>query len=89
MTPEMIMTIGQKAIQVTLLLSAPLLVVSLVIGLFVSIIQAATQMNDMTLSFVPKLLAIFLTLVLAGHWMIELMVDYMHQIFVDIPKYIN
>lgn len=89
MTPEMIMTIGQKAIQVTLLLSAPLLVVSLVIGLFVSIIQAATQMNDMTLSFVPKLLAIFLTLVVAGHWMIELMVDYMHQIFVDIPKYIN
>ncbi len=89
MTPEMVMTIGQKAIQITMLLAAPLLVVSLVIGLFVSIIQAATQMNDMTLSFVPKLLAIFLTLVVAGHWMIELMVDYMHQIFVDIPKYIN
>lgn len=89
MTPETIMTIGQKAIEVTMLISTPLLLASLVIGLIVSVLQAATQINDMTLSFVPKLIVLFFTMVVSGNWMITTMLDYMRQLFTDIPKYIG
>ena len=66
MTPESVMTLGQKAMEVTLMVSAPLLLVALATGLVVSIFQAATQINEMTLSFIPKLLAIFVTLCWPG-----------------------
>jgi len=85
MTPETVITIGQQAIEMTLLLSAPLLLSALVIGLVVSIFQAATQINEMTLSFIPKLLGIFLTLIFAGPWMVNTMVDYIRRLFGNIP----
>lgn len=85
MTPETVMTIGQQAIELTLLVSAPLLLTALVIGLAVSIFQAATQINEMTLSFIPKLIGIFLMLLLAGHWMIGLILDYMTRLYSSIP----
>ncbi|MEW5904727.1 MAG: flagellar biosynthesis protein FliQ [Pseudomonadota bacterium] len=85
MTPENVMTIGQQAIELTLLLSAPMLVTALVIGLAVSIFQAATQINEMTLSFIPKVFGIFLALLFAGHWMVELMVDYIIRLYGSIP----
>ncbi len=66
MTPEMVMTVGQRALEMTLLLAAPLLLVALVTGLVVGAFQAATQINEMTLSFIPKLLATAATLVIAG-----------------------
>ena len=85
MTPESVMTLGQNAMQVTLMISAPLLLAALVTGLVVSIFQAATQINEMTLSFIPKLLVLFATLVLAGPWMLSVMLDYIRQMFQDLP----
>jgi flagellar biosynthetic protein FliQ len=71
------------------MVSAPLLLVALIIGLVVSIFQAATQINESTLSFIPKLVGIFLALVLAGPWMLSVMLDYMRQIFTGIPQMIG
>ena len=81
MTPETVMTIGRQALELTLLVSAPLLLTALVIGLIVSIFQAATQINEMTLSFIPKLLGMFVVLIIAGPWMMELLLDYMQRVF--------
>lgn len=85
MTPESVMTIGRQALELTFMLSAPMLLAALATGLLVSIFQAATQINEMTLSFIPKLLVTFVVMVLAGPWMLSLMVDYMHQLFSSIP----
>jgi flagellar biosynthesis protein FliQ len=85
MTPESVMSLGQTAMQVTLMVSAPLLLAALATGLVVSIFQAATQINEMTLSFIPKLLTLFATLVLAGPWMLSVMLDYMRQMFASLP----
>lgn len=74
-----------QAMKVALAIAGPLLLVVLVVGLVISIFQAATQINEMTLSFIPKMLAMALTLVLAGPWLIGLMVDYIRQLFGSIP----
>lgn len=84
MNPESVMTLGRHAIEITLLISAPLLLVALVIGLLVSIFQAATQINETTLSFIPKLIGIFVTLIVAGPWMLTVMLDYMREVFTNI-----
>lgn len=89
MTPETVMTVGRQALELTILVSAPMLLAALVTGLLVSIFQAATQINEMTLSFIPKLLVMFLTMILAGPWMITLLVDYMRQLFSSIPGLIG
>ena len=89
MTPEIVMNIGRQAIEVTLMLSGPLLLSTLVIGLIVSIFQAATQINEATLSFIPKLVAAFLILLLAGPWMLQLLVDYIRRLFECIPQLIG
>ncbi len=89
MTPETVMYLGRQAIEVALLLSAPMLLSALVIGLIVSIFQAATQINEATLSFIPKLVGIFLILILAGPWMLQLIVDYIRQLFERIPQLIG
>jgi flagellar biosynthetic protein FliQ len=67
------------------MVSAPLLMVALGIGLIVSIFQAATQINEQTLSFIPKLVGVFVTLVIAGPWMLTIMLDYMREVFTNIP----
>lgn len=85
MTPESVMTLGQQAIELTLMLSAPLLLSALAIGLIVSIFQAATQINEQTLSFIPKLLGIFIVLVIAGPWMVTMMVDFIQRLYGNIP----
>jgi flagellar biosynthetic protein FliQ len=84
-TPESVMTIGRLALEMTLLISAPLLLTALAVGLIVSVFQAATQINESTLSFIPKLVAILLMLVIAGPWMITMMVDYMRRLFESLP----
>lgn len=89
MTPESVMTMGHRAMEISLLIGAPLLLVTLVIGLVVSIFQAATQINETTLSFIPKLLAVFATLVVAGPWMLDRMLDYMRVLFSGIPLLLN
>lgn len=85
MTPETVMNVGRQALELTLLISGPMLIAALAVGLLVSIFQAATQINEMTLSFIPKLLAILVALVVAGPWMITLMVDYMRRLFENLP----
>jgi len=89
MTPTTVIELGRHAIEVTLLVSAPLFVAALATGLVVSIFQAATQINEATLSFVPKLVVTFLTLIIAGPWMITVMTDYMRRLFEAIPSMIG
>ncbi|MDH4283763.1 MAG: flagellar biosynthesis protein FliQ [Gallionellaceae bacterium] len=85
MTPENFVTLGRQALELTLLISAPPLLAALVIGLVVSIFQAATQINEMTLSFIPKLVGMFIALIIAGPWMTSVMVDYIQRILTSIP----
>lgn len=89
MTPESVMTMGRHAIEVTLMVAAPMLLIALAIGLIVSIFQAATQINETTLSFIPKLVGIFVALVVAGPWMLTVMLDYMREMFTNIPLLVS
>lgn len=89
MTPESVMSIGRHAMEITLMIAAPMLLVALAIGLVVSIFQAATQINEMTLSFIPKLVGIFIALMVAGPWMLSVMMDYMRQLFTNIPNMVG
>jgi flagellar biosynthesis protein FliQ len=89
MTPESVMTLGRDAMEITLLVSAPMLLAALLIGLLVSIFQAATQINEATLSFIPKLVGVFAVLIIAGPWMLTTMVDYMHTVFSSLPAMAN
>lgn len=89
MTPESVLSLAQQALQVTLLLAAPPLLAALLTGLLVSVFQAATQINEMTLSFIPKLLAIFVVLVLFGPWMLGILLDYIRGLFTGIPGMIG
>ena len=89
MTPTSVVELGRQALEVTLLVSAPLFIAALVTGLVVSIFQAATQINEMTLSFIPKLLAMFGALILGGPWMLETLVDYIQRLYTSIPQMIG
>jgi flagellar biosynthetic protein FliQ len=89
MTPTTVIEIGRGALELTLMVSAPLFAAALVTGLIVSIFQAATQINEMTLSFVPKLVVTFATLVLAGPWMLTKLTDYITRLYEAIPSLIG
>ncbi|MGZ8272025.1 MAG: flagellar biosynthesis protein FliQ [Methylophilus sp.] len=86
MTPESVMTMGSQAMQVTLIVAAPILLVVLLIGLAVSIFQAATQINEQTLTFIPKLVGVIVALMFIGPWMLTTMVDYMRTVFTSLPS---
>ena len=89
MTPEIVINLMQQALEVTILLAAPLLLAALLTGLVVSVFQAATQVNEMTLTFIPKLLAIFAAAVFTGPWMLSLIVDFTRRLFTSIPGMIG
>jgi flagellar biosynthesis protein FliQ len=89
MTPDTIMMIGSRALEIALALAAPLLLAALVTGVIIGAFQAATSINEMTLSFIPKLLAIAATLAVAGPWMLKTLVGYTHELIVSIPGLIN
>ena len=89
MNSQEVITLGQQALYMTVLVSAPLLITALVVGLVVSVLQAATQINEMTLSFLPKLLAMFLVLIAAGPWMLALIVDYLQRILIRIGTVVS
>ena len=89
MTPEQVLEIGQRAVQILFLVSAPILLAALAAGLLVSVFQAATQINEMTLSFIPKLVGIFLTLILAGPYLLTTLVDYVRELYMSIPQYLG
>lgn len=84
MSPEMIVAIGRKAVQTVLLTSAPMLIAALVIGLVISIFQAATQINEQTMTFIPKIVAVFITLLLFGPWIMELLITFTTALFSQI-----
>jgi len=84
-TPEMVLTVARESLTVTVLVSAPLLLAALVTGVAVGVLQAATQINEMTLSFIPKLLALVLTLLATGPWMLQVLTSYTRLLFRNIP----
>jgi len=89
MTPETVVEVGREALMVMVLLSAPVLLTALAIGLAIGMVQAATQIQEMTLSFIPKLLGMFVALALAGNWMLGLVVDYTLRLYEAIPGMIG
>ena len=89
MTPGTVMEIGRQAIEVTLIIAAPILLTALIVGLVISIFQAATQINESTLQFVPKLVAMFVVLILLGPWMLQYLIDYIQRLFGSIPQLIG
>jgi len=89
MTPETVLAVGRHALELTILLSAPLLLTALLVGLVVGILQAATQINEMTLSFIPKLLAMAVVTLAAGPWMLKLLVGYTRELITSIPQLIS
>ena len=89
MTPETVVTIGRQALEITLMLAAPLLITALAVGLIVGIFQAATQINEMTLSFIPKLLAMAAVLALTGPWMLRTLIEYTRNLIQSIPGLIG
>ena len=86
MTPETVLTIGQQALQLTVMLAAPLLVSALVVGLLIGMLQAATQINEMTLSFIPKLGVLVVALFVAGPWMLQILLDFTRRLIESIPS---
>ena len=89
MTPETVLTIGRQALETLMTTASPILLVILVTGLLISILQALTQINEATLSFVPKLVLSSLVLVLAGPWMRSNLTDFISRMIMSIPAVIN
>ena len=89
MTPETVLTIGRQALETLMTTASPILLVILVTGLLISILQALTQINEATLSFVPKLVLSSLVLVLAGPWMLSNLTDFISRVILSIPAVIN
>lgn len=89
MTPGNVMEIGRQAVEAILILSGPMLLAALLVGLVVSIFQAATQINEQTLSFIPKMVAAFLVLILAGPWMLSFITEFFQRLYNNIPNWIS
>ncbi len=89
MTPETVMTQARLAMETLLMVAGPLLLVALVVGLVVSVFQAATQINESTLSFIPKLIGIVLALIIAGPWMLNVMMDFTRRSLTGIPALVG
>jgi flagellar biosynthesis protein FliQ len=89
MTPENIMDLAHKTLLVTSLIAAPLLLMALITGLVIGMLQAATQINESTLSFIPKLLMLVLTLFAAGPWILRVLIDFTRDLYAAIPTMIG
>ncbi|NMC44017.1 MAG: flagellar biosynthesis protein FliQ [candidate division Zixibacteria bacterium] len=89
MTPQYVLSLGREAITLTLLVSAPMLIFGLVVGLLISILQAVTQIHEMTLTFIPKIVAVALALLLFLPWIINIMVDFTTRLFGTIPTLVG
>ncbi|CAL4318716.1 Flagellar biosynthetic protein FliQ [Buchnera aphidicola (Eriosoma grossulariae)] len=89
MTPELVMTMFHEAIKVSLLLSFPLLLSALITGLVISLLQASTQINEQTLSFIPKIISVFSSIVFFGPWMLNVLIDYVQNLFNNLPLIIH
>ncbi len=89
MTPEFVIGFARQAIELTLLISLPMLGIGMIVGIVVSVFQAATQIQEMTLTMVPKIVAIFLALIIAFPWIMDKMITYTRNLFLNLPTYIR
>lgn len=89
MTPETVIGIARQAIELALFMALPMLAVSLIVGVFVSVLQSATQIQEMTLTFVPKILSMFLALLISFPWLMDKMITYTRELFLNLPSYIR
>jgi flagellar biosynthetic protein FliQ len=89
MTPEVVMELGQQTLMMVALLAGPLLIAALAVGLLIGIFQAATQIQEMTLSFIPKLAALAIALVIGGPWMLRTIVEFTTELFMQIPELVG
>jgi flagellar biosynthetic protein FliQ len=85
MNSTAVIAMVREALELTLLISAPLLLTALAVGLVISVFQAATQINEQTLSFIPKLLGVFVAIVVSGPWILQMLIDYTQRLFASIP----
>ncbi len=89
MTPEFVVGFARQAIEMTLTIALPMLGIGMIVGIFISVLQAATQIQEMTLTMVPKIIAIFLALLLAFPWIMDKMMAYTTNLFLNLPDYIR
>lgn len=89
MDPDLVVSVGQQAMKVMVLLAAPLLLSALAVGLLIGMLQAATQINEMTLSFIPKLMIVAAVLAFAGPWMLQLISDYTQELIESLPHLVG
>jgi flagellar biosynthetic protein FliQ len=89
MTPETVMELAHRMLVVTAMIAAPLLLIALIAGLVIGMLQAATQINEATLSFIPKLLLLVLTLFAAGPWILRVLIDFTRELYASIPNVIG
>lgn len=89
MSGDMVIQIGRDALMMVMLVSAPMLGLGLIVGILVSIFQATTQIQEQTLAFIPKIIAVFVAILIFGPWMLSLLVGYTHEIFVSLPRVIH
>ena len=89
MSGDVVIQLGQEALMMVMLISAPMLGLGLLVGLLVSVFQATTSIQEQTLAFIPKIIAVFVAILVFGPWMLRLMVDYVINIFSNLPAYIG
>jgi flagellar biosynthetic protein FliQ len=89
MTPDTVLDVGQRALEITAALTGVILIPALIVGLVVAMFQAATQINEMTLTFIPKLMIVALVLMVAGPWMLQLIMDFVVELIESIPELIG
>ncbi len=89
MNEAAVMDVGRQAVQVALMVAMPMLAVSLIVGLVVSLFQVATSLQDVTLTFVPKIVAVGLTMILAAHWIMQVLVSFTHSMLSDFSSFIS
>lgn len=89
MSADLVIQLGQNALWIVLLVTAPMLGLGLAVGLLVSVFQATTSIQEQTLAFIPKIIAVFVAILIFGPWMLSIMVEYVMNIFVNLPRYIG
>jgi flagellar biosynthetic protein FliQ len=89
MSPDLILSMGQKMLELAFILAAPVLLVTFLVGLIVSILQSATQIQELTLSYIPKLIAAYVVVLLLGAWMLNKLLDFTKELIVNIPVWLR
>ncbi len=89
MSPETVVHLGRQAVETILLAAGPMLIAAMVVGLMISVFQAATQINEQTMTFIPKIVAVFITMLIFGPWMIKILVNFTSNIIINMPMVIR